>query len=271
MRGILRLYHFINILSIDIVAGAIISALFFAKIFQVQVRPFGLMALGLTVWVIYTIDHLRDAKKISHQAATKRHRFHQQYFNILFVLLCITILVDSFVIFFIRRQVFEWGFVLLFIVIFYLMAYRSLRFLKEILIASLYTWGVLVLSIPVTTIKLHPTHYLLITQFAIIAWINLVMFAWFDQEYDLRDNQNSFVTVFGKRVSFICLNTLFVLNFLLAFIQIFLQGPTLPVLILLVMNTVLFLIFLFRGALAKNDVYRLIGDAVFLFPILFLL
>ena len=67
MRAGLRFYQYINILSLDIAAGAVISAVFFAQIFNVQIKPYGLLALGLTVWIIYTVDHLRDAKKIKHQ------------------------------------------------------------------------------------------------------------------------------------------------------------------------------------------------------------
>ena len=43
-----------------------------------------------------------------------------------------------------------------------------------------------------------------------------------------------------------------------------------PVLVLLLMNATLFLIFMFRVRLEKDDRYRLIGDAVFLFPLLLL-
>jgi hypothetical protein len=37
------------------------------------------------------------------------------------------------------------------------------------------------------------------------------------------------------------------------------------------MNIVLLVIFVFRRSLAKNDVYRLIGDGVFLIPALLLI
>lgn len=271
MNAAIRIYHFINILSLDIVAGAVVSALFFAKVFQVHIRIYGLLALGLTVWIIYTIDHLRDAKKIEHQASTQRHRFHQQYFYVMIGFLGLAILLDILIIFFIRQQVFKWGLVLGFIVGLYLIAQRSLRFLKEIFIASLYTCGVLLLSISTTRMQLNSMHYLLIAQFALVAWINLLMFSWFDQEYDRQDKQNSFVTILGKRTTRIFLHSFCGLNFLLAFIQISLYGVTPSVFILLSMNTTLLLIFLFRTVFAKNDLYRLVGDAVFLFPIVLLL
>jgi len=60
-----RIYQFINVLSLDVVAGAMVSALFFARIFKVQILPWGVLALGLTVWTIYTTDHLVDAKRVN--------------------------------------------------------------------------------------------------------------------------------------------------------------------------------------------------------------
>lgn len=271
MSTLFRLYQHINILSLDIVAGAVICALFFAKIFQVQIKTFGLLALGLTVWIIYTVDHLRDAKKIKHRASTQRHRFHQQHFQPLFFVLCLVIVLDTITIFFIRRQVFEWGLILSAMVILYLIAQHSLRFLKELFIASLYTCGVLLLSVTLAKVEVGLTHYLLILQFGCIAWINLVLFSWFDQVFDLRDEQNSFVTIAGERATRLLLCVLFGFNFFITLIQIILQGPLTPVLILFAMNMVLFIIFMWRTAFAKNDLYRLIGDAIFLFPIFFLI
>ena len=185
MRAALRFYQYVNILSLDIAAGAVISARFFAKIFDVQIKPYGLVALGLTVWIIYTVDHLRDAKNIKHNASTQRHRFHQKYFHpLIIVFVASPSALDTFTIFFIRRQVFEWGLILFVMVMLYLIVQQYLRFLKEFFIASLYTCGVLLISITITTIDVNTMHVLLIIQFGLIAWTNLVLFSWFDHVFD---------------------------------------------------------------------------------------
>ncbi len=271
MRVLFRFFQYINILSLDIVGGAIASALFFGEILNVQIKPIGLVALGLTVWVIYTIDHLRDARKIPHPAATLRHRFHQENFRVLSFILMIATVADAVAIFFIRRQVFEWGMVLTAVVALYLIFHRSLRFLKELFVASLYTAGVLLLSVTVSPVHLSTPHYFMIIQFAIAAWANLVLFSWFDQAFDERNEQNSFVTILGRKTAQIFLYGLFLLSFLLTVIQLLMEIQTAPVLILLLMNATLFLIFMFRVPLEKDDKYRLIGDAVFLFPLLLLI
>ncbi len=266
MRAVLRFYQYLNILSLDIAAGAVISARFFAKIFDVQIKPYGLLALGLTVWIIYTVDHLRDAKNIKHKASTQRHRFHQQYFQALTFVLVLAIALDTFTIFFIRRQVFEWGLILLVVVILYLVVQQYLRFLKEFFIASLYTSGVLLISITITTIDVNMMHLLLIIQFGLIAWTNLVLFSLFDHVFDEQDEQNSFVTMMGKRATRFFLYGLFGINFLITAIQVMSFNTSTPMVILCSMNMILFLIFIFRTSLAKHDLYRLIGDAVFLLP-----
>jgi hypothetical protein len=271
MQALHRFYHYINILSLDIAAGAVASALFFAKIFEVQIKPYGLIALALTVWIIYTIDHLRDAKNIKHSASTERHRFHQQYFHALIFCLGLAVLVDAVTIFFIRRQVLEWGLILWVAVVVYLMFQQFLRFLKEFFIATLYTSGVLLLSVTVTSTELHLDHILLIIQFGMIAWSNLVLFSWFDHVFDQQDKQNSFVTMMGNRTTLLFLYGLFVFSFLIATVQFIAFTISLPVGVLCIMNMVLLLIFIFRRSLSKDDAYRLIGDAVFLIPVFYLI
>lgn len=271
MRPVFRIFQYLNAVSIDIVAGAIAGALFFGKIFQVQIKSIGLVALGLTVWVIYTVDHLRDARRIPHPATTLRHRFHQENFRLLTYLLCAAFIVDAVAIFFIRKQVFEWGLLLTGAVILYLLFHRSLRFLKELFVASLYTAGVVLLSVSVTPLNLRTTQYLLILQFAIAAWTNLVLFSWFDRTFDQRNDQNSFVTILGGKAAQIFLYCIFGVSLLLSVGQLLLGTPVVPVLILFMMNATLFVIFMFREPLEADEKYRLIGDAVFLFPFLLLM
>jgi hypothetical protein len=271
MRSIVRLYGIFNTLSLDIVAGAVASALFFARIFEVHIRPYGFVSLALTVWIIYTVDHLRDAKRIRHQASTERHRFHQRNFRALIYCVAIAWVLDLLTIVFIRTKIIEWGVILFGIVALYLVGERSLRFAKELFIACLYSCGVLLPSLALTEMRMDTSHYLLIIQFGIVAWINLLMFSWFDHTFDQQDNQYSFVTIFGKSATQFFLTGLVAINFCVAILQISLYGLTLPVLIVLLMNTTLLMIFLFRNRLAKNDLYRFAGDGVFFFPILLLI
>jgi hypothetical protein len=109
MQQLMRLYRLVNLLSIDVAGGAVCSALFFAYLLNVRILPYGVIALGLSVWIIYTVDHLLDAKKIKAPAATARHRFHQDNFKVLCAAVLLATILNGIIILFIRHQVFVAG------------------------------------------------------------------------------------------------------------------------------------------------------------------
>jgi hypothetical protein len=271
MRNLLSYYRIFNILSLDIVAGSMLSALFFARIFDVVILPYGLIALGLTVWCIYTADHLRDAKNIKTKASTDRHRFHQKHFKTILIVLIVAVFINLVDIFFIRKQVLEWGLLLSISVCAYLIIQRYLRFLKEIFVAILYTCGVLLPSISVTSSQVSLHHLALIMQFALVALVNLLIFSWFDRVHDQKDKQTSFVMMLGEPITRSCIWTLLLLGLVLGILQFFINRYFFPSVILFSMNLILMIIFIFRNSLGKNDRYRMLGDAIFLIPILYLL
>ncbi|NJL13528.1 MAG: hypothetical protein HC913_11335 [Microscillaceae bacterium] len=83
VRFVSALFVYGRILSLDVVLGVILMALLGGHICHHPVEKVVLAALGLTVWLIYTLDHLLDAYQIPPPAHTLRHRFHQQYFGLL--------------------------------------------------------------------------------------------------------------------------------------------------------------------------------------------
>ena len=271
MPSPMRIYRLINLLSLDVVAGAIVCAVFFSRVFHVSVRPFGLIALGLTVWIIYTVDHLRDARKIKGQASTERHRFHQIHYRRLIILCLVALGLDVIAIIFLKQQVLEWGVALSLVVFTYMVIQGSLKFLKETFIAILYTCGILLLSIPVTSIKLSSVHYILIVQFLATALANLLMFSWFDRELDQQDKRYSFVTKVGEASTRGVVWLLLILLLTLTVIQTFKGVLLVPSLIVGAMGVILLVIFICKESLARNDYYRLLGDAVFLLPSIYLL
>jgi hypothetical protein len=91
MDTLKSIWHYSNLLSIDVVIGAMAGMLFFSDVLNVVVPVGAYLILGMAVWSIYTLDHLLDAKRIIGLASSERHRFHQQYFWILSWGLVITI------------------------------------------------------------------------------------------------------------------------------------------------------------------------------------
>lgn len=270
MKQIFNFYRLLNILSIDVALGAVCCGAWFAKYFDVRLRPYALIALGLTVWIIYTADHLLDARKVKNEASTLRHRFHQTYFKVLVTFLVLASALDFVLLFFIRPQVLHAGVVLICIVAVYLLVNRWISYLKEIAVAVLYCGGVMLpaLSLETSGISIH--HGIVILCFFLTALINVLMFSWFDYESDLRDGNNSFPVKFGKAFTRKFIITLFALQFMLLLALSF-GGDVRTLLLFVFMNGMLCLIFSASSGFNRMEYYRLAGDAVFLIPAAFLL
>jgi hypothetical protein len=262
-----HLYRYINLLSLDVAAGAACSALFFAQMFQIDVLPIGIFSLGLTVWIIYTCDHLLDARKVKTRASTRRHLFHQVNYKWLVRVMCVAIIADGIIIIFIRRPVFIAGLFLAAAVAVYLVVHRYMPFFKEMFIAVLYTLGVLLPSLTLTEVARQQWPMLVIVQFVLTALVNLLVFSWFDRERDARDGSVSFVTVTGEKGSRACILLLSTTVFLLTpFAE-----PAGAAYTVAAMNAVLLVIFLIPGFFERNDRFRILGDAVFFMPLVYYL
>jgi hypothetical protein len=265
-------YWFINTLSIDIAIGAVISAAFFAKVLQVDLTYQAFVALGLTVWIIYTTDHLLDARKLKENALTIRHKFHQRNFKYLFVLVMIMSVADMVMITYIRKPVFVWGIVLAAVVIIYLIMQHFLLFLKEIFAAILYSSGVIMPAL--VQVKSVPSHFviLLMVEFFVVVFMNLLLFSWFDRHIDFKQNSHSFVVIVGGKATEILLTILAFFNIGVGgFLILSSCSMSVPSLIILSMTALLVFIFLFQNYFAVHDRYRFLGDAIFLLPAIYLM
>ncbi len=270
MTNLSRFYRLLNILSIDVVLGAVCCAAWFANYFEVELRIYALLCLGLTVWIIYSADHLLDAIKVKGEASTLRHRFHQKHFKALTIVLACASAFDFGLLFFIRAQVLYAGIFLICMVGVYLLISRWLAYLKEIVVAGLYCGGVLLPALSLNESGMTAADLFLILCFFLTALINVIMFAWFDHALDIRDGNNSFSTKFGKDFTKKLLILLFALQVI--FLVILLVGKSfLPLIVFGSMNSILYLLFVRSDEFGKAEYYRLLGDAVFLIPAVFLL
>lgn len=256
-----NLYRRLNILSIDVALGAMCGALFFAKLLQVQVLVYGVVCLGLTVWIIYTVDHLLDAKRIGQRASTRRHRFHHYHFNILLRWVMFAILVNGAFTFFMRERVLIGGIFLLIGVVLYLLVNRYLKILKELLISILYTCGVLMPSVMVTNLSVVEIPWIVVVQFILVAFVNLLVFSWFDHENDLQDKTRSFVTTVGKNRTLYFIGMLFLLiSFLFGY------APTKETFLIFCIGLGHSILVFGHQYFRVNERFRILGDALFIIP-----
>ena len=271
MQRIISYYRYFNLLSLDVAMGATISALFLIKLFSVDIRLQGLLCLGLTVWLIYTMDHLVDASKLKSQASTKRHRFHQRNFRAILVLAVVILLTIIPLLFFIYKPVLSMGIGLGVLVVLYFIVQRKLSFLKELVGAMLYSVGVMLPVIALSELSYYSLIEIPSILFFNTALINLVLFSWFDKDKDKLDNHPSLVTRVGDGMSKGILYFLFFVQMVL-FVYALRNGIShLVLMVFAAMYLVLLLIFVRSGWFAINDRYRLAGDAVFLLPLFYLI
>lgn len=272
MQRIIQFYRLLNILSLDVAIGAMISASFMAHLLKVELLLRGLLCLGLTVWLIYTADHLLDARKTKTNASTERHRFHQRHFKIIFLCEVLVLFAVIVMLFFLRPSVLLWGSGLAILVVVYFFVQIKLGFLKELFGAVLYSCGVLLPAVALSNSGIPDYSEIPITIFVFTALINLMLFSWFDQEHDRNDNHPSLVSSLGDSTTRIFLYFLFLLQFTLSTYCVFLYPALFSVItVLVLMNIVLILIFFKAEWFSKYDRYRLAGDAIFLLPIIYVL
>lgn len=267
----MRLYRLLNYLSIDVACGAMVCAVFFAHILGVQLRPTGIASLGVTVWIIYTLDHLIDARRLSRDASTERHRFHQRNLKPLLLAVLVAVVVDTLLVLFVRMPVLIGGLALGFLVGLYILFQRKLAYYKEFVVALLYASGISLPALSLTQFSLSADTVLILGSFALTALINLVLFSWFEFEHDLTDGQTSIVTFLGKRNAGKLVKGLFFIQLIFGMGMLFYPSRWLDLAVLVFMNIPLLMLFLTPARFFKNDVYRFVGDAVFLFPLPYLL
>lgn len=270
MSHAVKIYRLLNILSIDVSAGAVVCALFFANIFDVIPGVPGLIALGFTVWIIYSTDHLLDVLRIE-TAATDRHQFYQRHFVVMIVITAAVTVADAAMIFFITPSILHAGLVLGAMVAVYLIAQRYFGFLKELLGAVLYTGGVILPAFVFSDDHaISRDQWMVVLCFLLIAWINLLVFSYFDKVSDEKQRQISFTTSMGEGKTRALVLTLFCISAGLC-LALMLRSMQAPSVVLFVMSLVLVLLLRFREYFGRQDRYRYIGDAVFLFPLVLLL
>lgn len=247
--------------------GSVCSALMFAKMLQVTLLPFGVAALALSVWVIYTIDHLLDTQYVVGSASTARHRFHQQYFKTLITIVFIAIAIIIGLLFFIRIQVLLGGVLLIGAVSIYLLLHRYFKIPKEILISILYTCGVLLPSFMVTSISFQALPYAVMFMFLLSALTNLLVFSWYDYEKDTRDGFKSIAITIGKdRTQYL----VWLISFS-TFILVTVATDWIAAAIVFSMVIIQLVLIIFPLFFRKQERYRLVGDAAFMLPLLYLL
>ncbi len=270
-----KVYRWIQATSLDVVVGSGLLTLSIAKYYKVSLPVPVVSCLMIAVWLIYTFDHLSDAKKIGKRAATFRHRFHQQYYKPLQGVLIFVLLAGVAAVCFLPPVIVKNGVICASIVFFYfmLLKLRSVWF-KELLIAFCYTAGVFLGPLSLTQEVLTIIQLLLIPQVFLLALANLIIFSCFDYENDKKDAQYSLAIHLGLLRSRSLALGLVAAGFIISLLMFFSARLMLTIeiqILIFIMNLLLLFILLKEEHFRRNELYRVIGDGIFFIPALILL
>lgn len=270
-------YGYFQILSLDVVTGAIASGGMAARILDVEMPAVWWWALPISVWVIYTLDHLLDAYRLKEHAHTQRHLFHYRHFTIISAIWSVLFLVCILWIPFQLPEKILWlGLGLGMFVLFHLGMVQwvggkiSWLLQKELgvgLIYALGVWGGPLVMAGATTDKIA---VILFIQFFLIALINLMLFSLFDLETDTRDAQTSFVRAIGEKKTVGLVGGLALLT-TACILLVWRQLSPLEWVVEAVyggMLGVLWVLMVGRNRFRENESYRVWGDGIFYFPFL---
>ena len=281
MKIIIQVYQFIQFVSLDVVAGAITMTFLFSRLYHVFLSTEIYFVLAICVWLIYTIDHLLDAKNIKGSANTRRHRFHQLYFIPLVYLSSILLVVGFLLsLVFVPLVTWRWGLVLTlfsllhFILVHFFGSNKSKLVFKELGVAFGYTCGVLIA--PISLCSRFEWYYGLSAGLLfLVVLFNLIMFSYFDYHKDIKNQQTSFVVNYGLRCSRFILYSLFALITIVSAYALVI-GDWLEfyylfsILLLFFIGLGYMLMVVFMDASDSSDRFRKVGDAVFIFPVVIL-
>ena len=263
--------RYFRYLSVDICIGAVAMAYYLARTFFVKAPLLEYVILFLTVWIIYTLDHLLDIRNNQSNYLSPRHAFHKKHFRVISRTWIALLLLQVFLLFFLNLATLFLGISLTaFVVVYYFILFfkrEYLRIQKEVVIAVLYTCGIF---IPVVSAVRHVTWGLVLcfVFIVLLALHNLWLISAYEKELDIQNNYPSAATSWNSSTLNRAINIIIGLETMIIFLFVITEVEWTTILLFVSMMTALAFITAFRFYFARYERYRIMADGVFLFPII---
>jgi len=273
-----RLFKIFQYLSLDVVGGSLCVASMSVKLLNIIPNPIWWLILALSVWIIYSVDHILDSLKNKSKSQILRHKF---FFNnrkwLIPLVIAITFINFLLVITYLKYEIVISGIVLTTIIFVYFFALNTLGrhyrayIPKELIIAGIYVVGIFLApliwygSIP------PPEVLFIIIVLIIIVFMEGIMISYFDYEQDIADGHVSFTTRHGKEKIIRYLRLLSVLieiSLIIAIIRTNSDIIFASIMVLLLMNFFIGMIQLIPNNVVVKKFHRIIGEAIFYLPVI---
>jgi 4-hydroxybenzoate polyprenyltransferase len=259
-------WRVISLTSIDVAVGAVVSASVAMHLRGVVIDAVILTVMGLTVWIIYAIDHLMDIWKLVKPASSERHVFFQQYATVLTRLMAFLLFVDGLLVLWLPVRVVVVGALVGVVSLLYLLMQHRLHWVKEIFGAFLFTAGTWLPSMALGSTGIRVVDYFAIVIFLLIALLNLLVFSRHDEQEDRSDQRTSAATQLGRGQLDQWIRLVWILQILICLIAWYNFKYVEELWVLYVMNMLLLIVDIFEPVLKRWQLYRIAADAVFWLP-----
>jgi 4-hydroxybenzoate polyprenyltransferase len=274
-------YRYFHFLSLDIVTGALATSCLAARLFRAGPGWAWWVALAITVWLLYTGDHLLDAWRHRKQSHSELHLFILKNRGILLWLMGISGVADLLLIFnlldraMLKIALVLGGLVLLFYAMRHLIRRNRFFFVPgEVFLLVLYLAGTWMGPFVARTEPLLPEHGMVALMMGMVLLMNLGIISLYDVQLDTRLGISSMAHALGNRIT----RNLMVATasgiLLLALLQFMVYGAdrySQLALVLSGMAMMLLIVLLLPSLFRRNEAYRLVADAVLFMGFLSLL
>ncbi len=264
--------------SLDVVIGALAGGVFAVNILAVKPNIWWWPVLAMSVWVVYTSDHLIDGFNQKRDALIFRHRLHYHFrYFFMAALFIVSTLTFILVIVFLDIRILLWGFViglgaLVYLGFIILGRKKGFYFQKEFFISLFYVAGIWLA--PLIWYGKALSFYFILTMviFVLLVWAEGLLTALHERDSDRGDHMQSFCTFYGRQKTQRLILILLILS-MLSSLGLLFTTPSLgkEYLILITMTVSLMAIHFFPSFFHKNERYRILGEFTFWLPFLLLL
>jgi len=277
----MKIYRYLHYLSIDIVLGALASSCFAARLFVTDPGWVWWLTLALTVWLLYTGDHLLDAWKHRKKIERDLHYFIMKNRKTLLWSMILVSTADILLIFnLLDQEYMKYALVLAgLVLLFYAMRHifrknRILMIPGEFFLLLFYMAGTWLGPLVSAQMPMESGHALIALIFAGMLFMNLGVISLYDMKLDHRMGIASMANLLGvKRTKHLLLGTAVAIYLvsLMQFLVFEMDRYFQFALILTGMSTILLLVLYYPSRFRRKDYFRLAADAVLYMSFLALL
>jgi len=271
----------LHILSFDVLIGAIASGAFAVEVLKVRPGFAWWIVLPVSVWIVYSLDHIIDAVRRKAIDLSIRQLFFKKHSKWLWIILLLLAIVNGFLVLYsLETAIVKFGLVIGFVTSVYFLLLilfgekKSMFLQKELYVAAIYTAGIWVGPMALVKFQLNHDHLILLINFLLLVFSDILILNFYEAESDKKNNPHSFILKYGKRFSYYFIWTLIIVVFSSSLLEVILvQEVKLSIAfkLLMFMSIVLLILFNYRDKFRQWPYYRLIGEVVFWLPVLLLL